>query len=347
MPWHGWSIRLGLLGALLFAALYWKFIVSEPGDHVSRQSINQIIARESPVFYRDGKTKVGVFFSREHRVYVPFAEIPPACVDALIAAEDERFYIHPGVDPFGIARAMLANLKARRLVAGGSTLTQQTAKNLYYRPDRSLKSKWTELLNALRLEAHYSKNEILEFYFNQFHVAGNGRGLGIAARYYFDKSVSELNVQECAFIAGSVKAPARYNPFIGRSESARTKAKTSAQGRTGYVLRRMLDTGRLEEAKFTRISQTELPFKRGEFRFKPSTTLDAVEARLARPPFPELFEHLGIEDPLNSGLQIVTTLDANAQRWSQYGLRHHLSEIGSYLEKLSFTDLIEVGGSSG
>ena len=128
-------------------------------------------------------------------------------------------------------------------------------------------------------------------------MAGNGRGLGIAARYYFDKSVSELNVQECAFIVGSVKAPARYNPFIGRSESARTKAKTSAQGRTGYVLRRMLDTGRLEEAKFTRISQTELPFKRGEFRFKPSTTLDAVEARLARPPFPELFEHLGIEDP--------------------------------------------------
>ena len=141
-------------------------------------------------------------------------------------------------------------------------------------------------------------NEILEFYFNQFHVAGNGRGLGIAARYYFDKSVSELNVQECAFIAGSVKAPARYNPFIGRSESARAKAKASAKGRTGYVLRRMLDTERLNEESYTQIANTELPFKRGEFRFKPSTTLDAVEARLARPPFPELFEHLGIEDPL-------------------------------------------------
>ena len=338
-----WSFRLGLLGLIALGFLYWKFIVSEPGEHISRQAINQIIARESPVYYRDGKTKVGVFFSREHRVYVPFAEIPQSCVSALIGAEDERFYGHPGVDPFGIMRAMLANLKARRLVAGGSTLTQQTAKNLYYRPDRSFGSKWTELLNALRLEAHYSKDEILEFYFNQFHVAGNGRGLGIAARYYFDKSVSELSVQECAFIAGSVKAPARYNPFIGRSEEARVKATDAAARRTAYVLKRMVDTETLELAQYNALVAAELPFKRGEFRFKPSTTLDAVEARLARAPFPELFEHLGIEDPLNSGLQIITTLDADAQRWSQYGLRHHLSDIGSYLERLSLKDVVERG----
>ena len=338
-----WIGRLGVLGLIALGVLYWKFIISEPGDHISPQAINQIISRESPVYYRDGETKVGVFFSREHRVYVPFSEIPKSCVDALIAAEDERFYSHPGVDPFGIARAMLANLKARRLVAGGSTLTQQTAKNLYYRPDRSLKSKWAELLNALRLEAYYSKDEILEFYFNQFHVAGNGRGLGIAARYYFDKPVRDLNVQECAFIAGSVKAPARYNPFIGRSEASRLKAKESAQNRTSYVLRRMFETGRLSSQEYDVLRDSELPFKRGEFRFKPSTTLDAVESRLARPPFPELFEHLGIEDPLNSGLQIITTLDADAQRWAQYGLRHHLSEVGSYLEKLSPKDLIETG----
>ena len=224
-----WSLRLTVVGLFISGVLYWKFIISEPGDHITPQAINQIIARESPVYYRDGQTKVGVFFSREHRVYVPFSNIPKSCIDALIAAEDERFYFHPGVDPLGITRAMIANLKARRLVAGGSTLTQQTAKNLYYRPDRSLKSKWTELLNALRLEAHYSKDEILEFYFNQFHVAGNGRGLGIAARYYFDKPVEELSVQECAFIAGSVKAPARYNPFIGRSDASREKAISSAE----------------------------------------------------------------------------------------------------------------------
>ena len=241
-------------------------------------------------------------------------------------------------------RAMYANIKARRLVAGGSTLTQQTAKNLYYRPDRSLRSKWNELLNALRLEAHYSKDEILEFYFNQFHVAGNGRGLGIAARYYFDKSVADLSLQECAFIAGSVKAPARYNPFIGRTEEARQKAAKSAANRTHYVLRRMSETGAIGLSLYDTLRDEPLNFKRGEFRFKPSTTLDAVEARLSRPPFPELFEHLGIEDPLNSGLQIITTLDKNAQRWAQYGLRHHLSNIGSFLEKAKVGDLIDKGG---
>ena len=119
--------------------------------------------------------------------------------------------------------------------------------------------------------------------------------------------------------------------------------KESAQNRTSYVLRRMFETGRLSSQEYDVLRDSELPFKRGEFRFKPSTTLDAVESRLARPPFPELFEHLGIEDPLNSGLQIITTLDADAQRWAQYGLRHHLSEVGSYLEKLSPKDLIEIG----
>mgnify|MGYP001405104872 CR=1 FL=1 len=81
-----------------------------------------------------------------------------------------------------------------------------------------LKSKWTELLNALRLEAHFSKEEILEFCANQFHVSSNGRGLGIAARYFFDKDVTELSTLECAFLAGLVKAPSRYNPFVGKTE---------------------------------------------------------------------------------------------------------------------------------
>ena len=87
---------------------------------------------------------------------------------------------------------MVSNLKARRVGAGGSTLTQQTAKNLYYRPDRSIRSKLVELVSALRLEAHHDKEAILEFYANQFHVSANGRGLGIAARYFFDKDVEDL-----------------------------------------------------------------------------------------------------------------------------------------------------------
>ncbi|MEC8422671.1 MAG: biosynthetic peptidoglycan transglycosylase, partial [Myxococcota bacterium] len=210
-----WSVAvglgLGIAGSAWFAWFYKHDILDDPGPHLARAAIEEIIAQESPILYRDGETRLGVFFSREHREYVAKDRVPQAWKDAIVASEDQRFFRHRGVDPRGIARAMMQNIQAGRLVAGGSSLTQQTAKNLYYRPDRSLQSKWRELVNALRLEAHYDKDDILEFYANQFHVSANGRGIGIAARYFFDKEVEQLTTLECAFIAGMVKAPASYN----------------------------------------------------------------------------------------------------------------------------------------
>jgi membrane peptidoglycan carboxypeptidase len=167
------SVTTVVVGALA----YRKWIVQDPGVEISREQILAIISQESPVLYSDGVTRLGVFFSEEHRAYVRYADIPKPWIDAIVAAEDKDFWTHHGVDFGGIARAMWKNVEAGEIVAGGSTLTQQTAKNLYYRPDRSFGSKWRELVNALRLEAHYSKQDILEFYANQFHVSANGRYL--------------------------------------------------------------------------------------------------------------------------------------------------------------------------
>ena len=325
---------LALLGLGGLAWLYHRYVVVEPGEHISRASIEAIIAQESPVLYRDGRTPIGVFFSREHRRYVPYDEIPRAWIDAIVAAEDERFFEHHGVDLRGIARAMWMNLRAGRVVAGGSTLTQQTAKNLFYRPDRSLRSKWIELVDALRLEAHYSKRDILEFYANQFHVNANGRGLGIAARYFFDKDPAELSTLECAYIAGMVKAPATYNPFLARTPERREEALARARARTRYVLDRMLATGRLSRAEHDRLVEEPIPFRRGTFRYDANVVLDAVAARLERAPFPELFERLGIDNPSTAGIQVVTTLDPAVQREATWGLWHHLSEVGPLLEGL-------------
>ena len=122
---------------LLSGCLYQQHIVDEPGEHISEASIKAVIAQESPVLYRDGVTPIGVFFSKEHRIYVERDELPEAWVPGIGAAEDQRFFDHPGFDWRGITRAMIQNIKAGRVVAGGSTLTQQTAKNLFYRPDRS------------------------------------------------------------------------------------------------------------------------------------------------------------------------------------------------------------------
>ena len=275
---------IAVVGLVLLALLAWAYrvnIVTQPGTHLSRAHIRSVIAQESPVLFSDGETRIGVFFAREHRTYVPFDEIPSAWVTAIVAAEDQRFWDHVGIDPFGIARAMLANVRAGRMVAGGSTLTQQTAKNLYYRPDRSIGSKWVELLNAMRLESHFSKEEILEFYANQFHVSSNGRGLGIAARYFFDKEVSALGTLECAFLAGLVKAPARYNPFIGRTAEARAEARERARLRTRYVLDRMRDEGALTAGVHAELVAAPLPFKKGRFQYESNVILDEVEARLS------------------------------------------------------------------
>lgn len=325
-------VGLGVVSLAATAAWYKGEIVDAPGDHVSRAAIMAIIAQESPVLYRDGSTRIGVFFAEEHREYVPYDEIPEAWVQAITSAEDHRFFDHPGVDVWGISRAMLANVKAGRVVAGGSTLTQQTAKNLYYRPDRSLKSKLQELVNALKLEAHFDKSEILEFYANQFHVSANGRGLAIAARYFFDKPVGELTTLECAFLAGLVKAPAAYNPFVGTTEERRVEARARAKSRTGYVLDRMAAHGHLSAAEHAALRAEEIPFKRGTFRYDSSVLIDEVAARLAQPPFSEVFEALGIDNPSTAGIQVVTTLDADAQREAQYATWHHLSEVGAILD---------------
>jgi membrane peptidoglycan carboxypeptidase len=312
---------------------YQEHVVEDPGPEFTREAIQAIIAQESPVYYRDGATRIGVFFDLEHRAYVPYAEIPEAYVHAIVSAEDGTFFEHHGVSPKHILRAMVRNLQAGSVVAGGSTLTQQTAKNLFYRPDRSLRSKWGELVNALRLEAHFSKEDILEFYANQFHVSANGRGLGIAARYFFDKEVSQLSVKECAFIAGLVKAPSRYNPFVGATEERREAARQAAEQRTAYVLRRMTEEGYLSEAQRQSLVAQPLEFRRGTFQYDRSVLLDEVQRRLEEPAFIELFERLGIDNPSTAGIQIITTVDATVQREATWGLWHHLTEIGPILEK--------------
>ena len=131
------SLVLSVVGGLVGAWAYRKYVVMEPGPEFDRAHVLAIIAQESPVYYRDGVTPMGVFFDQEHRSYVPYAELPADWVGAIVASEDGSFWTHPGVDPKHVIRAIGQNIQAGSVVAGGSTLTQQTAKNLFYRPDRS------------------------------------------------------------------------------------------------------------------------------------------------------------------------------------------------------------------
>ena len=358
----------GLAAGLGLGWAYSHYVLSNPGEELSRDYIMGVIAQESPVFFRDGTTRVGVFFEDEHRDFVPFDALPRAYVASIVAAEDDGFWSHPGFDVPHILGALWMDFKAGEMVAGGSTLTQQTAKNIYYRPDRSLKSKLTEALYALRLEAHYSKSDILEFYVNQFHVAGNGRGIGIAAQHYFDTDVTQLGLVECAFLAGLVKAPSRYDPFVG-DEAHQKEAIEAAVTRTRYVLRQITNEApeklagpyptrgdadgqaafdaRVVEVKALQAKAAQLveqgfkiPFKHGVFRYDASAVLDEVGRRLAEPPFADVLRAAGIEDPAKAGLSIITTLDPDAQRAATYGLWHHLTDVGTMLEALGVDALV-------
>ncbi len=165
------------------------------------------------------------------------AEPPAALVNALIAAEDHRFYHHPGVDPIGVARAAWANLRAGRVVQGGSTLTQQLARTLWERPP-GLRGKLWEALWALRLEAHLSKDEILREYLNRVYFGGLAYGAEAAARAWLDKPASALSVAESALLVSLIRRPAELDPW---------RDPEAARAARDRVLRRMSALGTLEE----------------------------------------------------------------------------------------------------
>jgi penicillin-binding protein 1A len=169
-------------------------------------------------------------------------EMSPFIPKAVIAIEDRRFMSHFGVDPIGLARAMVSNVLAGRMVQGGSTLTQQLAKNLFLKPERTIERKVQEVLLALWLEHKYSKDQILELYLNRVFFGSNAYGVEAASRRYFGKSAREVTLQEAALLAGLLKAPSRLSP---------ARDPEAANARAQLVLAAMRDTGAINDADMT------------------------------------------------------------------------------------------------
>ena len=188
-------------------------------------------------------------------------ELPEHVVRAVLAAEDDSFYWHPGVSPTGILRALWVNLRRGEVAQGGSTLTQQLVKNVFLTSERSLFRKVREAVIAVAVEAHHSKRTILQGYLNGIYLGGGGGiqyyGLGTAARAYFGKDATELTLEEAATIAGMIKSPAAYSPLANPDR---------ARERRDEVLRRMaelewIDAARLERALATPLETS--PMKLG------------------------------------------------------------------------------------
>lgn len=305
----------------------YKLVVLEPGNEIKIENIRSILGKESHVYYSDGVTKLGVFFDTAHRQYITYGEIPENFVNAMVASEDNRFFDHFGFDIVGIGRAMVKNIQAGRVVQGGSTLTQQTAKNLFKRTERSFEAKLKELLFALRLEYYYSKEQIFEFYANQFYVSGNGHGLGIAARYYFDKTPDELSLVECAFIAGSVKRPNYYNPFIKKTEEGADLARSRAKVRLKYVLDNMQKLGMIDVFTHNEALNAEIGFNKGKVGFDLDYAMALVRDAVSSTEVLDALEANGVTNIATSGARVITSIDRELQQNTLAILRGELSRL--------------------
>lgn len=172
--------------------------------------------------------------------YIRYNNIPADLVKAVVATEDRQFFQHFGIDPLGLLRAAVANFRAGRIVQGGSTITQQLAKNVFLTPERSLKRKVQEVILALWMERRYSKQEIMTVYLNRVYFGAGTYGVDAAARRYFNKSARDLYLPESAMVAGLLKAPSRYAP---------TSDAELAKGRATQVLMNMVDAGLLNDGQ--------------------------------------------------------------------------------------------------
>lgn len=248
----------------------------------------------------------------QNRVLIPLEEIPGHLKDAIIAIEDRKFYSHWGLDLFGIARAMIRNVRAGEIVQGASTITQQLARNLFVMFDVSLSRKIKEAILALKIEQTYSKDEILEMYLNQIYFGSGAYGVEAASREFFGKSVRDLTVGESTLLAGLPKNPRDYSPHHHLD---------NALGRRRLVLQSMVDSGKLARVVADSVAVSEIQI---------------AKERTSENPYAAFFiEHLrrylegkyGADRIYHDGLKVYTTLDPYLQRVAEDSMETHLKRI--------------------
>ncbi|HJT16797.1 MAG TPA: PBP1A family penicillin-binding protein, partial [Thermoanaerobaculia bacterium] len=239
----------------------------------------------------------------ENRQPVTLNQVPQILQDAVIVTEDVRFWHHPGIDPWGMLRAGLRNLRAGGVSEGASTLTQQLVKNYYLTPERTLKRKLVEAFMAVILDAKYSKQEILEAYLNDIYLGRNRSisivGVGEASHFYFGHPVGEITVPEAALLAGMIRSPNNYSPF---------SHPDLALQRRNTVLGLMLKYNKIDQATYDKAMNTPLPKQ----PFKQKTGLGSIPYYVDRV-LDEMGRDYGVKDVKGRGLQIFTAIDLNAQ----------------------------------
>ena len=260
------------------------------------------------VFSADGKL-IGEF-GEERRAVVKIGDVPQSMIHAIIAAEDERFYQHSGVDYVGVARAAMSNFVSGGVRQGASTITMQVARNFFLSKEKTLTRKFNEMLLAFKIEANLDKNQILELYLNQIYLGQRAHGFAAAAQIYFGKRLPELTLAEAAMLAGLPKAPSRYNPLANPK-----RAKLRQQ----YVLRRMHELQLITDEQFAAAERQPIVVKK-EINEYPVHA--EFFAEMVRQVIYERFQ----DDAYTKGIRVYTTLLTSHQAAAYASIRRGVQE---------------------
>ncbi len=287
-----WMLILSILGATALTITYITVIKDLPDVDTLRDIQLQVPLR---IYTQDGKL-ISVF-GEKRRIPVKISEMPAFLTNAFIAGEDARFRVHPGIDYQGITRAVWKLITTGEKSVGGSTITQQLARNFFLSLEKTYSRKIKEIFLALKIERELSKDEILELYLNKILLGHRAYGVGAAADVYYGKTVGELSLAECAMLAALPKAPSRINPITSPER---------AMERRNYVLRRMLELGYITDAQYQQAVNTR------NTAFYHGATTEVSAPFLAEMVRKKMVARYG-EAAYTAGYQVYTTIKAKLQ----------------------------------
>jgi penicillin-binding protein 1A len=314
---HTWPGRAFLAAIVVFLAGFSWVFGNLVGSIPTREELGAFTAMPTANILFDAADREVFTIAKEHRIEVPLSEISPTLIKAVVAIEDRRFFEHDGFDPIRIIGSALAVARAGEAVQGGSTITQQLARQSVGR-EKTLQRKLKELLFAAELEHHFTKDEILELYLNKVYFGDGLYGVEAASRGYFGKKASELSLAEAALLAGLLKAPSSYAP---------TERPEKAEARQGVVLAAMLDVGAITRQEYDQALKTVVELYDGLRQQEPYGKYFKEEVRR------QLVERFGSERLMDGGLRVYTTIDLEMQRAAEAAIARGLSDIEKTLSK--------------
>jgi len=295
-------LSLAVIGFLAVSA----FLVAITRDLPNVSEIDLAQPRLGGEVYLDRDGQVISRRGASRGVSLSVDELPDYLVNAVLSVEDRRFYEHSGIDLRGVARAMLANLRAGRIVQGGSTISQQLAKNLFLTPERTFVRKIQEMVLAWQLEQRFSKDEILALYLDRVYFGAGAYGVEAAAQRYFGRSARHVSLGEAALLAGLLKAPSRYSPANDLQRAA---------ARATVVLDLMYETGRITEAERIEAAQTPIRVARAASTPGAGYFIDSIEQ-----------EARTLAGDREADIVVFTTLDIDAQRAAENAVRSVMTD---------------------